>query len=152
MKKSEFDRIVQKSFVTLESKYKFKKTDTAFHTGGVIVTFQNPTTEVCLNYEISALPWITIADINNPEEERVSLDWLLVELGERDDPTTDEAFFPPKMEEEELEAEIHKKSEQLLRFGTDLLKGDFTLMPKLKERSETYLAECKKIADRYKAK
>ncbi len=151
MKKSEFDRLVQKSFVSLESKYKFKKTDTAFHTGGVVVTFQNPTTEICLNYEIGAFPWITIADINNPKEERASLDWLLVELGEREAPTTDEAFFPPKMEEEELEAEIQRKSAQLIRFGEDLLKGDFTLMPKLKERAENYLTECKKIADRYKA-
>ncbi len=151
MKKSEFDRLVQKSFVPLESKYKFKKAASEFHVNGVIVTFQNTTTEVCLNYEIGAFPWITIADINNPEEERVSLDWLLVELGERDAPTTDEAFFPPTMEEEDLEAEIQKKSNQLIEFGSEMLNGDFSLLPKLKTRAENYLAECKKIADRYKA-
>ncbi len=151
MKKSEFDRLVQKSFVSLESKYKFKKTDTAFHTGGVVVTFQNPTTEICLNYEIGAFPWITIADINNPKEERASLDWLLVELGEREAPTTDEAFFPPKMEEEQLGVELQKKSAQLIQFGSEMLNGDFSLLPKLKTRAENYLAECKKIADRYKA-
>ena len=151
MKKSEFDRIVDKSFVHLESKYKFKKTATDFHVNGVIVTFQNPTTEVCVNYEIGAFPWITIGDINNPQEDRASLDWLLVEIGEREAPTTDEAFFPPTMEETELEAELHKKSEQLLQFGTEMLKGDFKLLPRLKARGEDYLAECKKIADRYKA-
>lgn len=151
MKKSEFDQLIQRSFSTLESKYKFKKTDTAFHSGGVIVTFQNPTTEVCLNYEIGSLPWITIGNIANPSKDRASLDWLLVELGEREAPTTDEAFFPTKMEESELEAELHKKNEQLLRFGADLLNGNFSILPRLKTRAESYLAECEKIAERYKA-
>ena len=150
MKKSEFDRLVQKSFGALESKYKFKKTATKFHVNGVIVTFQNTTTEVCLNYEIGSFPWITIGDINNPEEERTSLDWLLVEIGEREAPTTDEAFFPPQMEESDLAAELHKKSDQLIRFGAEMLNGDFSKLPKLKARAENYLAECKKIADRYK--
>lgn len=152
MKKSEFERLIDKSFVSLEGKYKFKKVSTSFDPEGVIVCFQNPTTEVCLNYEIGSFPWVTLADINNPEEDRISLDWLLVELGEREAPTTDEAFFPPKMESDQLAAELRVKSEQLLLFGTDLLKGDFTMLPKLKERAASYLVECKKIADRYKVK
>ena len=150
MKKAEFARIVGKSFVTLESKYKFKRVDASFHTGGVIVTYQNPTTELCLNYEIGVYPWITIGDINNPIEDRISLDWLLVELGEREAPTTDETFFPMEMEEDQLEAELQKKSKQLLKFGEDMLNGDFSLMPKLKTRAADYLAECRKIADRYR--
>ena len=151
MKKSEFERLVEKSFSPLENKYKFKKTASDFHVNGVTVTFQNTTTEVCLNYEIGAYPWITIGDIKNPEEERASLDWLLVEIGEREAPTTDEAFFPPIMEETELDAQLKIKSKQLLEFGTEMLNGDFKALPKLKTRAENYLAECKKIADRYKA-
>ena len=128
----------------------FKRVDASFHTGGVVVTYQNPTTELCLNYEIGVYPWITIGDINNPEEDRISLDWLLVELGEREAPTTDETFFPMEMEEDQLEAELQKKSKQLLKFGEDMLNGDFSLMPKLKTRAADYLAECRKIADRYR--
>jgi len=152
MRKSEFERIVDKTFWGLEAKYGFKKTETAYHRGGVIVRFQNPTTEVVLNYEIGALPWVTIADINNPETDKSSLDWLLVELGEKKSPTTDEAFFPANMDEGQLEAELQKKSDQLLSFGADFIKGDFTLLPKLQKRAEDYLAECKKFADRQNIK
>ena len=151
MKKSEFNRYLQKSFATLENKYHFKKTASDFHKTGVVVTFQNATTEVCLNYEIGEYPWITIGDIRNPEEDRASLDWLLVEIGEREAPTTDEAFFPPEMDDGEIEAELQKKSRQLIQFGEAMLNGDFSILPKLKTRADDYLAECRKIAARYKA-
>lgn len=152
MKKSEFIRIVKKTFVPLEGQYQFKKVDSSFHSGGVEVVFQNPTTELCLNYEIGSYPWITIGDINNPEEDRISLDWLLVELGEREAPTTDDTFFPPTMEDADLEAELQHKIKLLLKFGGDMLNGDFTRLPKLKTRAASYLAECRKIAERYKTK
>lgn len=150
MRKSEFEKIVSKSFRSLENKYDFKKTETTYHRGGVFVRFQNPTTEVHVNYEIGVFPWLIIADIKNPETEKASLDWLLVELGEREAPTVDEAFLPAKMDEGQLEAELKKKNDQLLRFGTDFLKGDFTLLPKLIKRADEYLAECKKFAERHK--
>lgn len=150
MKKAKFERLISNTFSRLETKFGFKKTKTNFHSGGVIVVFQNPTTEVVLNYEIGEFPWVTIADINNPETERASLDWLLVELGERETPTTDEAFFPLRMDDTQLEDELQKKSDQLLNFGADFLRGDFTLLPKLQERADAYLAECKRFANRNK--
>ncbi len=150
MKKAKFERLISNTFSRLETKFGFKKTKTNFHSGGVIVVFQNPTTEVILNYEIGEFPWVTIADINNPETERASLDWLLVELGEREAPTTDEAFFPLRMDDTQLEDELQKKSDQLLNFGADFLRGDFTLLPKLQERADAYLAECKRFANRNK--
>ena len=149
MKKANFERLISKTFLSLETKFGFKKTNTDYHSGGVIVTFQNSTTEVILNYEIGEFPWVTIADINNPETERTSLDWLLVELGEREPPTTDEAFMPLRMDDTYLEAELTKKKEQLLKFGADFLNGDFTLLPNLQQRSEDYLAECKRFANRH---
>lgn len=152
MRKSEFERIVSKTFWGLEAKHGFRKIETAYHRGGVAVRFQNSTTEVILNYEIGALPWVTIADIKNPETDRTSLDWLLVELGEKKTPTTDEAFSPAKMDEGQLEMVLKQKSDQLLSFGANLLKGDFTLLPRLQKRAEDYLAECKKFADRQNIK
>jgi len=152
MRKSEFERIVDKTFWGLTNKYDFKKIETSYHTGGVAVCFQNPTTEVILNYEIGAFPWVTIANIKNSETDRTSLDWLLVELGEKKSPTPDEAFFPAKMDEGQLEVELQQKGDQLLKFGTDFLNGDFTFLPKLQKRAEDYLAECKKFADRQNIK
>ncbi|MCP4138881.1 MAG: hypothetical protein GY755_01065 [Chloroflexi bacterium] len=149
MKKANFERLIAKTFLSLETKFGFKKTNTAYHSGGVIVTFQNPSTEVIVNYEIGEYPWVTIADIKNPKTDRTSLDWLLVELGEREEPTTDEAFMPLRMDDAHLEAELEKKKVQLLKFGADLLNGDFTLLPKLQERAEDYLNECKRFAKRH---
>jgi hypothetical protein len=148
MRKSEFERIVNKNFWGLEAKHGFKKTETEYHKGGVIVRYQNPTTEVVINYEIGDLPWITLADIKNPETEKSSLDWLLVELGERKPPMPEEAFSTAEMSDGQLDAVLQQKSEQLLNFGADFLKGDFSLLPKLQKRAEDYLAECKKFADK----
>ena len=150
MKKANFERLIKKTFLSLETKFGFKKTNTDYHSGGVIVTFQNLTTEVILNYEIGEFPWVTIADIKNPEIDRASLDWLLVDLGVREAPTTDEAFFPLRMDDTQLEAELQKKKEQLLNFGADLLNGDFTIIPNLQKRANDYLEECRNFANQHK--
>ena len=152
MRKSEFEQIVEKTFWSLEAKHGFKKGEAIYHRGGVIVRFHNATTQVDINYEIGTFPWVTIADVKNPETDKSSLDWLLVELGEKESPTIDQAFFPAKMDEGQLEGELQKKSEQLLKFGTAFMKGDFTLLPKLQKRAEDYLAECKKFAEQKKSK
>ena len=150
MKKANFERLIDKTFSRLGTKFDFKKVKTNYHSGGAEVVFQNKTTEVIVNYEIGEFPWVTMADINNPKTARASLDWLLVELGERESPTTDEAFFPLRMDDTQLEDELRKKSEQLLKFGADFLRGDFSLLPNLQERAEAYLAECKRFANRNK--
>jgi hypothetical protein len=152
MRISEFDRIVDKTFWGLVNKHDFIKIETSYYKGGVNVCYQNSTTEIILNYEIGTFPWVTIADIRNPEKARISLDWLLVELGEAKSPTTDEAFFPAKMDEGQLEAELQKRGDQLLKYGTDFIKGDFTLLPKLQKRAKDYLVECKRFADRQNIK
>ncbi|MBT7782605.1 MAG: hypothetical protein HN741_06775 [Anaerolineae bacterium] len=150
MNKANIEKLLEKKFSSLERKFAFKKIESEHYEDGLIITYQNPTTEVLLNYQIGEFPWIMIADIKNPKKDRVSLDWLLVELGEREAPTTDDAFFPEKMAESQLEAELEKKKEQLLSFGIEMLKGDFALLPKLQERANDYLAECKKFANRHK--
>ena len=150
MKKANFERLIRKTFLSLETKFGFKKTNTNYYSGGVSVTFQNPTTEVVLIYEIGEFPWVTIADINNPETERVSLDWLLVELGEREEPTTDESFMPLRMDDAHLEMELTKKKVELLNFGADLLKGNFAIFPALQKRADDYLEECRRFANRHR--
>ena len=81
MKKSEFEKIVNKTFWGLETKYGFKKTETTFQPRGCLVRYQNTTTELVLNYEIGRVPWLAIADITSQEEKRSTLEWLLVEQG-----------------------------------------------------------------------
>ena len=152
MKIYEFERIVDKTFWGLTNKHDFVKTETSLHKRGATVSFQNTTTEIILNYEIGSFPWITIADIKKPETDRVSLDWLLVELGEKKHPSADEAFFSAKMDEGQFEDEVQKKVDQLLKFGTVFFSGDFTLLPDLQKLAEDYLSECKKFANQKNTK
>ena len=152
MRKSEFIQMVDRTFWGLEAKHGFKKTATNFRTNDVTIQFQNATTEVILNYEIGEMPWLTIADIRDPKNERSSLDWLLVELGHKKSPTVDEAFADKHIEADKLEPELQAQAQNLLSHGADMLNGNFNILPKLQKRAEAYLADCKKFADRHKVK
>lgn len=152
MKKSQFEKITDKTFRGLETKYGFKKIETTYQQRSCIVRFQNATTELVLTYEIGGIPWLAIADISNPEEKQTTLEWLLVEQGVEKTPTPEAAFLPTKMEESKLEAVLQSKNQQLLEFGADLLKGDFTILPKLQKRAGKYALECKRYVDIHKIK
>jgi hypothetical protein len=144
MKKSTFERMVEKAFWGLEARYGFKKTETKFEKRGVTVRFQNATTEILLNYEIGNTPWLEIADVQNPGN-KTTLGWLLVEAGVEKGPLPEQAFLPTTLSEAEFEPILQTMGAQLLVHGVDLLKGDFTILPKLQERARKYGLEC----DRY---
>ncbi|HEY5269790.1 MAG TPA: hypothetical protein VII97_05600 [Anaerolineales bacterium] len=144
MKKSIFERMVEKAFWGLEARYGFKKTETKFESRSVTVRFQNATTEILLNYEIGNTPWLEIADVHNTENKS-TLGWLLVETGVDKTPLPEQAFHPTSLNEGELEPVLQTMGQQLLDHGADLLKGNFAIMPKLQDRARKYALEC----DRY---
>jgi hypothetical protein len=152
MKKSEFEKIINKTFWELETRYGFKKTETTFQPRGCLVKYQNRTTELALNYEIGHTPWLAIADIASPEEKQSTLEWLLVEQGIEEPPTVDAAFMPAKMDESKLETVLQSKNQQLQEFGADLLKGDFTILPRLQKRAGKYAQDCKRYVEIHKIK
>jgi len=47
------------------------------------------------------------------------------------------------LKENDLAGVLQKMVQQVQKFGGDLLKGDFTSMPKLRERARNYEVECK---------
>jgi hypothetical protein len=152
MKKSEFERVVDKAMWSLETRHGLKKVETKFRHNGCQVRFQNATTEVALNYEIGEVPWFTLADLREPETERASFDWLLVELGQKTAPTVNEAFFPQKLDESRFGENLQAQADLMLEHASSLLKGDFNILPALKKRADQYLLECKRFADLHKAK
>jgi len=141
MKKSTFERIVEKAFWGLEARFGFKKAGTKFENRGVTVRFQNASTEILLNYEIGNTPWLEIADVNN-SGNKTTLGWLLVEAGVEKAPLPEQAFRPTTLNEAELEPILQTMGQQLLDHGADLLKGDFTTLPKLQDRARKYALEC----------
>ncbi len=144
MKKSKFEGMVEKAFWGLEARYGFKKTETKFENRSVTIRFQNITTEILLNYEIGTTPWLEISDVQNAGNKS-TLGWLLVEAGVEKAPLPEQAFRPTTLKEEELEPILQTMGQQLLDHGVDLLKGDFSMLPKLQERARKYGLEC----DRY---
>jgi hypothetical protein len=144
MKKSVFERMVEKAFSGLEARYGFKKTETRFVDRAVVVRYSNTSTEIIVNYEIGTRPWLEISDVLHPEKKS-TLGWLLVEAGVEKSPLPEQAFHPATINEAELEPLLQKMGQQLLDHGAAFLKGDFALMPKLQERARKYALEC----DRY---
>lgn len=141
MKKSKFERMVEKAFWGLEARYGFKKTETKFENRSVTVRFQNATTEILLNYEIGNTPWLEIADVHNAKKKS-TLGWLLVEKGIDKAPLPEQAFLPTTLNEDELEPILQTMGQNLLDQGAGLLKGDFAIMPKLQDRARKYALEC----------
>jgi len=151
MKKSDFEEIVQKAFRGLESKHGFKKGETVYSKKGCIVQFVNTTTDVTLHYEIGAEPWLAIADAAN-HENKSTLNWLLVERGVEKAPTPAQAFQSTNLAVKDLAASLEKKNQQLLEYGTDLIKGDFSLMPALQKRAKKYALDCNRYLALHKTK
>lgn len=149
MKKSVFENSVNKAFLGLEAKYGFKKVETKYVDRGVTVRYRNGTTELCLNYEIGETPWLEIVDVKDAKN-KTTLGWLLVERGEQKAPTAAQAFSPTPLDEDKLGPAMLKMGEQIAEHGADLLRGDFTLMPKLQARAKKYDAECKRYLSTHK--
>ncbi len=141
MKKTAFETMVDKAFWGLEARFGFKKTETSFVKRSCTVQFTNPTTVIVLNYELGNAPWVEIAEASNLRNKS-TLGWLLVELGLESPPTPEQAFRPTTLNEGVLEPVLQKMGQQLLDHAADLLKGDFTILPKLQARAQKYDLEC----------
>jgi hypothetical protein len=149
MKKSEFERILDRSFGELKSKFGLGRVEITFRARGVTTRFENTTTRAVLDYEIGEEPWLTISDLKDAENKS-TLGWLLVELGIEKAPTPEQAFQGKRLEESDLAPFIQKMCEQLKEHGVELLRGDFTILPRLQERSKKYAQECKRYAANHK--
>ena len=149
MKKTEFENLVDKAFWGLEAKYGFKKTTTSYVDRTCTVQFKNATTEVVLNYELGKTPWLEISDVHN-SENKTTLGWLLVELSVDKAPKPEQAFRPTTLSEGTLAPVLQKMGQQVLDYGSDLLKGDFSILPKLQARAKKYDQECQRYLSIHK--
>ena len=141
MKKTQFENMVDKALWGLEAKFGFKKTATSYVDRTCTVQFENATTAVLLNYELGNTPWLEISDVHDAGNKS-TLGWLLVELGLDEAPKPEQAFRPTTLSEGMLEPILQKMGQQVLDYGGDLLKGDFTILPKLQDRARKYVLEC----------
>jgi len=151
MKKSEFERIVTRTFRNLETRHGFKKGEVTYSKKNCTMHFLNTTTDVTLHYEIGNEPWIAIADINDADNGS-TLGWLLVERGIEKSPPPAAAFRSTSLPDIKLEASLEKKVQQLIEHGKELMSGDFSLMPNLHKRSQKYALDCDRYIAIHKSK
>jgi hypothetical protein len=150
MKKIVFEDMVNKAFWGLEAKYGFKKIATSYERRTCKVQFKNATTEILLNYEIGNTPWLELSDVHNAEN-KTTLGWLLVELGVDESPKPEQAFQPTTLSEGALEPVMQKMGQQIMDYGADLLRGDFSILPKLQARARKYDLECQRYLSIHKS-
>jgi hypothetical protein len=143
MKKSEFERIVTGAFRSLESRYGFKAGKTVYSHKKCSIQYVNATTDVTLHYELGREPWLSIADIKDADN-KTTLGWLLVERGVEKTPSPASAFRSTHLPDEKLAADIEKKVQRLIEHGTDLIKGNFSIMPNLQKRATKYALDCER--------
>ncbi|NTW11755.1 MAG: hypothetical protein HGA30_00420 [Anaerolineales bacterium] len=151
MKKSEFERIVKGAFRPLESMHGFKMGKAVYSEKKCTIQYLNATTEVTLHYELGREPWLDISDITNAEN-KTTLGWLLVEYGVEKTPAPADAFRSTKLPDGKLASDLEKKIQQLLEHGTDLLRGDFSIMPNLQKRAKKYALDCERYIAIHKSK
>jgi hypothetical protein len=151
MRKSEFDRILSKIFLDLEGRHGFKRGAPVYDRNGCTVELTNPTTNVTLHYRIGEEPWFSIADARDAENQS-TLEWLLVEKGIKKPPTAAQAFQTLRLPDGDIESVLAAKCHQLIEHGEDLLRGDFSLMPRLRERARKYAVECARYSALHKDK
>ena len=143
MKKSEFERIVTKTFRGLESRHGFKKGDVVFSKNSCAMQYHNATTDITVHYELGGEPWLAIADIKDAENGS-TLGWLLVERGVKREPVPADAFRSKKLSEQDFTSVLERENQQLLEYGMDFINGDFSLMPDLQKRAQKYALDCKR--------
>ena len=151
MKKSEFERIVAKTFRSLESRLGFKKGEAVFSKQNCAMQYLNTTTIVTVHYEFGGEPWIAITDRANTEN-RSTLGWLLVERGITREPAPADAFRSYELSEKEFTAILERENQQLLEYGMEFINGDFSIMPALQKRAKKYALDCDRYIDIYRTK
>ena len=151
MKKSEFERIVTGAFRSLEVRHGFKMGKAVYSQKNCTIKYQNTTTDVTLHYELGREPWLDVSDVTNAENKS-TLGWLLVERGVVKSPAPEAAFRSTHLPDEKLAADLEKKVRQLIEHGTDLMNGDFSLMPRLHKRAKKYAQDCDRYIAIHKSK
>jgi hypothetical protein len=80
------------------------------------------------------------------------LGWLLVERGVEKTPAPADAFRSIHLPDGKLAGNLEKKIQQLIEHGSDLIKGDFSLMPNLQKRAKKYALDCERFIAIHKTK
>ncbi len=132
----DFFGAVREAFDFLTTDFGFSEVETGYRTPECWILFRNRTTEVAVTAEPDGEPWVAIEHISWD-------DGILQRLGATSLELLMEELQKNKKEDEAaaqaMSARVKRKARHLKEFGAGLLRGDFSLLPKLEERARLNL-------------
>jgi hypothetical protein len=136
---AEVEKVVLDAFAYLVENFGFRYLSTSMHAPECWSTFHNETTSVTIHYEIGSQPWVEIAKLKREgdrivEQNRAALEFLIQERAPGEVLLTTSGH-----DEEGTRRVIYAKARQLREYGSDVLRGDFRVFPRLKELAEENL-------------
>lgn len=135
-----FENDVAHAFAFLLAEYGMRRTAFNVHAIECSVAYGNDTTAVCVKYEVGARPWVELARLERINDrvvkrERYDLQYLLDERG-----TTEHQRSPnQQFDDGRLAMNLADLAGLLRTFASDVLSGDFSIFPRLRERAEENL-------------
>jgi hypothetical protein len=124
----QFRQIVNDRFRFLTTTYGFEETETGCIQGEIWIVFRSDVSRVIVQFEYRCTVWLTIGQGVNGE--MFSLNHVLhLRAPHRELEPVIGSFFDPK----QIDEIMQERSDALREHADDLLRGDFTIFPKLRE-------------------
>lgn len=128
---AEFERDVMAGFGFLKNELGYEADGVSMHMPEISAQFHNQTTEVTIIYEIGSAPWVRLGNRRQRSEPDFSLELLIEERSPKNLAFSCEAAEPGT---EVFRACLKAKAEALRNLGSDVLRGDFGILPKMRVR------------------
>lgn len=134
---SEFARDVRQSFSFLEEEFGFQPGNVHAHLPEVWVSFSSSATEVTIIYEVGSTPWVELARRSTCDGKLVKTETSSLELllEERAPSTGIRECEIAEAGTEAFRACLRAKAAALREFGSDILRGNFDVFPRLRVRA-----------------
>src|SRR5438477_3976686 len=135
-----FDASVRRGFDFLIIRFGFRHVGSSMHAPECSTVYENSTTRITVAFELGSGPWVELerkvsSFLNIGRRERYDLAFLLMERvpdETRTDNITD-------LDDPELPKVLEGLGRQLEEYGSDVLRGDFSVFPRLRKRAEENL-------------
>ena len=140
-----FKRATADAFRFFVDEYGFEKVSTNVHPPECEIKYQNETTGIAITYEWGGVIWVDVSRLTRTttevvEDEGYSLGLLMLECC----PSRDiNEFYPSEGEspDQYVERVLFDCAKVLKEYGTEILRGNFRLFPKLNKLAEEVLRQ-----------
>src|SRR5262245_27219622 len=126
-----FERDVRASFASLETEFELVFAGVSSQLPEISAQFHNRTTKVIILYEIGSPPWVELWSLLIPGSPGFSLELLLEERAPGDIGSSCDPAEPGSVA---FVLCLDAKARALRTVADDVLRGDFTVLPKMEVR------------------